>query len=215
MTFVIEAARPDDSAWLGPLLLTAWLQTYPNPKVGIDEGSIREHRSSSATVEGIIRWREFIEAANRQPDQLFCRVVRSENEIVGVLCGRRGEVVALGPMYLLNHVQGAGVGVRLMSEFFAWAGAAPICLWVTDYNEGAVRFYQRHGFTFTGERELWRGRLPNLRMRRAVTSGPDGCVADPTEEERASELRRPSNAAPRESVGQAGDESEHVGLSGE
>ncbi|MFD7731031.1 GNAT family N-acetyltransferase [Kitasatospora phosalacinea] len=166
MTYVIEAARPDDSAQLGPLLLRAWLQTYPNPELGIDEDWIREHRGSSATAEGIDQWREFIESANRRPDLLFCRVVRSDTGIVGVLCGRRGEVVSLGPMYLLNHVQGRGLGGRLMAEFLAWADAARICLWATDYNDSAVRFYQRHGFEITGERELWRGRLPNLRMTR-------------------------------------------------
>lgn len=171
MTYVIESARPDDSAGLGPLLLRAWLETYPNPELGIDECWIREHRGASATAEGIVQWREFIAAENRQPDLLFCRVVRSGTEIVGVLCGRRGEVVTLGPMYLLNHVQGQGLGARLMTEFLSWAGAAPICLWVTDYNDSAVRFYQRHGFMITGERELWQGRLPNLRMTREVTSG--------------------------------------------
>ncbi|MFD8781692.1 GNAT family N-acetyltransferase [Kitasatospora sp. NPDC059599] len=166
MTYVIEAARPDDSARLGPLLLRAWLQTYPNPEAGIDEDWIRAHRGSSATAEGISQWREFIEAANQQPDLLFCRVVRSGTEIVGVLCGRRSEVVTLGPMYLLNHVQGQGLGGRMMTEFLTWAAAAPICLWATDYNDSAVRFYQRHGFKITGERELWQGRLPNVRMTR-------------------------------------------------
>ncbi|MEU6503745.1 hypothetical protein ABZ895_29825 [Streptomyces californicus] len=38
--------------------------------------------------------------------------------------------------------------------------------WVTEYDAGAVRFYERHGFRATGERELWRGRLPNVRMVR-------------------------------------------------
>ncbi|MFD0403301.1 GNAT family N-acetyltransferase [Kitasatospora sp. NPDC059811] len=171
MTYVIEAARPGDSAQLGPLLLRAWLQTYPNPEVGIDEDWIREHRGSSATTEGINQWREFIETANQEPDLLFCRVLRSETEIVGVLCGRRGEVVTLGPMYLLEHVQGQGLGGRMMTEFLTWAGSAPICLWATDYNDSAVRFYQRHGFKATGERELWQGRLPNLRMTREVAPG--------------------------------------------
>ncbi|GAA3299448.1 GNAT family N-acetyltransferase [Streptomyces cinereospinus] len=170
MTYVIESARPDDSARLGPLLLRAWLQTYPNPEVGIDEDWIREHRGSSATAEGVTQWREFIEEANQQPDLLFCRVVRSATEIVGVLCGRRGEVVTLGPMYLLNHVQDQGLGGGMMTEFLTWAGAAPICLWVTDYNDSAVRFYQRYGFEITGERELWQGRLPNLRMTREAAS---------------------------------------------
>ncbi|MFE7524571.1 GNAT family N-acetyltransferase [Kitasatospora sp. NPDC057542] len=90
---------------------------------------------------------------------------------MSVLCGRRGEVVALGPMYLLEHVQGQGLGGRMMTEFLTWAGAAPIGLWATDYNDSAVRFYQRHGFEITGERELWQGRLPNLRMTREVAPG--------------------------------------------
>ncbi|MGW8600348.1 GNAT family N-acetyltransferase [Streptomyces sp. NPDC055893] len=168
MTYVIEGARPDDSAQLGPLLLTAWLQSYPNPEAGISEDWIREQRGSSAAPEGIDRWREYIEEVNQEPDLLFCRVVRSGTEIVGVLCGHRREVVTLGPMYLLSHVQGQGLGGRMMTEFLAWAGATPVWLWATEYNDGAVRFYQRHGFRITGERELWKGRLPNLRMAREV-----------------------------------------------
>ncbi|WP_329126531.1 GNAT family N-acetyltransferase [Streptomyces sp. NBC_01465] len=171
MTYVIEAARADDCVWLGPFLLRAWLQTYPNPESGIDEDWIREHRGPSATVEGVTRWREFIEAANRQPDRMFCRVVRSETENVGVICGRRDEVVTLGPMYLLSHAQGQGLGARMMTEFLAWAEPAPVSLWVTDYNESAVRFYQRHGFEVTGERTTWQGRLPNLRMTRDASAG--------------------------------------------
>ncbi|MEV6354055.1 GNAT family N-acetyltransferase [Streptomyces hydrogenans] len=188
MTHVIEPAVPDDASRLGPLLLRAWLQTYPRREAGIDEEWIREHRGAAATPEGIARWRDFIEAALRDPDLLFCRVVRSEaeteaevgaesgapveavKEIVGVLCGRRGEEVTLGPMYLLNHVQGQGLGDRLMAEFLDWAGAARMCLWVTEYNEGAVRFYRRHGFEPTGDRELWQGRLPNLRMAREAAA---------------------------------------------
>ncbi|MEW1893601.1 GNAT family N-acetyltransferase [Streptomyces sp. NPDC085659] len=110
----------------------------------------------------------------QQPVLLFCRVVRSETEMVGFLCGRRDKVVSLGPMYLLNEAQGQGVGGRLMSEFLAWAGSTPMRLWVTDYNEWAVRFYERYGFKATGERELSRGKLPNTRMTRDSPSGCSG-----------------------------------------
>ncbi|GAB2744293.1 GNAT family N-acetyltransferase [Streptomyces bullii] len=72
-----------------------------------------------------------------------------------------------------------------MREFLTWAGGSPMRLWVTACNEQAVRFYERYGFTLTGERETWRGRLPNIRMTHdgtpqashseATTSGkPDG-----------------------------------------
>ncbi|MEU9045207.1 MULTISPECIES: GNAT family N-acetyltransferase [unclassified Kitasatospora] len=170
MVHQIEVPCADDAASLGPLLLRAWLQTYPNEDAGIDETWIREHRGSSATPEGIAQWRAFIEEAKRQPDVLFCRVIRFEARITGFLCGRRDEVVTLGPMYLLDEAQGQGIGSRMMNEFLAWAGDTPMRLWVTDYNERAVRFYQRYGFTTTGERELWRGRLPNVRMTRNTTS---------------------------------------------
>lgn len=56
MPYVIEAARPEDSARLGPLLLSAWLQTYPNAEAGIDEDWIREHRGPSAGAAGITKW---------------------------------------------------------------------------------------------------------------------------------------------------------------
>ncbi|MEU7897451.1 GNAT family N-acetyltransferase [Nonomuraea sp. NPDC049152] len=169
MTCLIEAPHPGDAEAVGRMVLRAWLQTYPNEEAGIDENWIREHRGSTATAEGVAQWREFIEEAKRWPDLLFCRVVRSEAEIVGVLCGRRDEMVSLGPMYLLNEAQGQGIGDELMSEFLAWAGDAPIHLWVTEYNERAIRFYQRYGFKITGERELWRGKLPNVRMAQVST----------------------------------------------
>jgi hypothetical protein len=33
------------------------------------------------------------------------------------------------------------------------------------------RFYERYGFRITGERELWRGRLPNVRTARESELG--------------------------------------------
>ncbi|MFG2923259.1 GNAT family N-acetyltransferase [Streptomyces sp. NPDC048305] len=170
MNHVIESPRADDAASMGPLQLRVWLQTYPCADAEIDEIWIREQRGFSATTEGIAPWREFIQAVGRQLDLLFCRVVRSGRDIVGFLCGRQDEVVTLGPMHLLDEAQGRGTGGRLMDEFLTWAGNAPIRLWGTDYNERAIRFYQRYGFKATGERELWRGKLPNIRMIRDATS---------------------------------------------
>ncbi|MDK1473138.1 GNAT family N-acetyltransferase [Streptomyces sp. 549] len=173
MAYVITAAHLDDAATLGPLHLRNWLENYPNADAGIDELWIREHRGSSAGTEGITQWREFIEVASQHPHLHFCRVVRSETEIVGYLRGHREESVTLGPMYLLDHAQGHGLGGQLMTEFLAWAGPAHIRLGVADYNAGAIRFYRRHGFEITGDRYLWRGRLPTLPMTREAPAGAD------------------------------------------
>ncbi|WP_432741917.1 GNAT family N-acetyltransferase [Streptomyces sp. JH002] len=175
MTYVITPARPEDAAALGPLHLRNWLLNYPNPEAGIDESWIREHRGASATAEGIAQWREFIESANGDRAPHFCRVVRSGPEIVGYLCGHRNasEPVTLGPMYLLDHAQGHGLGGLMMTAFFTWAGPAPVRLGVVDYNDRAIRFYERHGFQVAGERYLWRGRLPTLPMIREAPSAAD------------------------------------------
>ncbi|MEV0573383.1 MULTISPECIES: GNAT family N-acetyltransferase [unclassified Streptomyces] len=170
MTHLLTAPRPDDSAALGPLQLRVWLQTYSDRAAGIDEAWIRRQRGSAATAQGVARWREFIEAAARRPDLMFCRVAREGTEIVGFVCGRRDGVVTLGPMYLLDEAQGHGLGGRMMEAFLTWAGDAAVHLWVTEFNTRAVRFYERHGFRTTGERELWRGRLPNVRMTRAAAT---------------------------------------------
>ncbi|WP_331766336.1 hypothetical protein [Embleya sp. NBC_00896] len=41
-------------------------------------------------------------------------------------------------------------------------------LWVTGDNARAIRFYERHGFQTMGERELWCGGLPDVRIARAA-----------------------------------------------
>ncbi|MCC9308820.1 GNAT family N-acetyltransferase [Kitasatospora sp. RB6PN24] len=156
------------AAELGRLLVTAWLETYPDPHAGIDEAWIRAAQGHQLTEQGIERWRAFLAEVQRAPADHFCRAVRSapDGPLVGVVCGLRAEEVSLGPMYLLGSAQGRGTGSALMAEFLAWADPDPVALWVTEYNRSAVRFYARHGFTATGERTLWKGRLPNLRMVR-------------------------------------------------
>lgn len=68
--------------------------------------------------------------------------------------------------------QGQGIGGQLMGEFLAWAANVTMHLRVTEYNEGAVQFHERPGFKLTYERELRRGRLPNVRMARDPVAHP-------------------------------------------
>ncbi|GAA1245715.1 hypothetical protein GCM10009665_40680 [Kitasatospora nipponensis] len=175
MSLAIALPSPDDAPEIGAVHLAAWLRTYPNAAAGITEEWLTEQRGDLVEPAGIAGWRAFLVDALDRPDLHFCRVVRAESEIAGFLCGRRAPQegagaeasgVSLGPMYLLEAAQGQGVGRRLMSEFLGWAGSRPVHLWVTSYNERAIRFYADHGFRPTGERTLWRGRLPNVRMLR-------------------------------------------------
>jgi len=168
--YAVDSPTVVDAEAVSRMQLRAWLQTYPDADAGIDDEWILEQHGYLDTAEGIALWRDAIAAAARQPERYFCRVVRSGTDVVGVLYGRREELVTLGPMYLLDEAKGSGVAHRLMDDFLGWAGDSPMRLWVTEYNERAIRFYSRYGFVATDERELWRGRLLNVRMVRAARS---------------------------------------------
>lgn len=77
--------------------------------------------------------------------------------VVGHLTGSLGEasdirpirVATLVSMYVMPPHRNEGVGARLVAAFREWAAsAAADRLAVSAYaaNEGAIRFYQRHGF---------------------------------------------------------------------
>ncbi|BCJ38395.1 hypothetical protein Athai_58980 [Actinocatenispora thailandica] len=179
-----------DAAAVARTHLRAWHETYDGVGSGVDAGWIAANLGYLGTEEGTAGWAAEIAAARREPDRVFCRIVRldarvgsrpdcragsrqhdlagagSNAGVVGFLYGHRTDAVTLGPMYLLAEAQGTGVADRLMAEFLGWAGAAPIRLWVSAFNTRAVRFYARYGFVATGERERWRDRLLNLRMVR-------------------------------------------------
>ncbi|PYC67422.1 hypothetical protein C7C46_30250 [Streptomyces tateyamensis] len=171
MSILLTGAEPAEVPELARVHYRSWLETYPEPAAGIDLAWLRANRAELLEAAGRRRWLGLVESAGRDPQDWFLRVARSaaDGEILGFLCGVvgvGGQPVSLGPMYLLRAAQGQGVGDRLMGEFLDWAAGRPIALWATEYNARAIRFYQRYGFELTEERELWRERLPNVRMVR-------------------------------------------------
>lgn len=60
--------------------------------------------------------------------------------------GARAELVS---MYVFPELRGEGVGSRLVADFTAWArerGATRLHVTAHTANDGAIRFYQRHGY---------------------------------------------------------------------
>lgn len=66
-----------------------------------------------------------------------------EGNIVGFLSMGEGTIHNL---YILPSHQGQGIGHLLMETAKASSGGQ-LKLWVFEQNEGAIRFYERHGFT--------------------------------------------------------------------
>lgn len=58
----------------------------------------------------------------------------------------------IAELYVDSFFAGQGIGSRLME--FAIQEKKADSLWVLKKNDGAQRFYQRHGFAFSGEEKL-------------------------------------------------------------
>ena len=65
------------------------------------------------------------------------------SRIVGYASVRDG---VMSNLYVLPDCQGRGIGSALLSEAKGHSPAG-LRLWTFEPNEGAIRFYERHGFT--------------------------------------------------------------------
>jgi len=90
-----------------------------------------------------------------------CMVAEDMGQVAGFLARDKGWVTAL---YLAPDARERGMGAALLAE--AKAGCDALQLWCFQSNEGARRFYERHGFV---AEELTDGagndeKLPDIRF---------------------------------------------------
>lgn len=100
---------------------------------------------------------EHTKANLANPDRLVL-AAEADDEIIGHLLGAYfppsdmwvGARAYLISMFVHPEWRGHGVGSRLIAHFKQWAtdhGAAELRVTAFTANEGAIRLYQRHGFT--------------------------------------------------------------------
>ena len=87
--------------------------------------------------------------AKRYADSLEDIRVWDDSVVKGFILVKDGEIKKL---FVEPVLQGQGIGARLLEYAVAHMGAKT--LWALEKNTGAIRFYQRHGFRLTGERQL-------------------------------------------------------------
>lgn len=71
--------------------------------------------------------------------------------------------------------RGEGIATALIESVLAWAlgeGAPALALWVAEDNERAVGVYEKCGFVATGERDVMRPDVDQVRMRRLLPASP-------------------------------------------
>ena len=85
--------------------------------------------------------------AKRYADSLEDIRVWDDGIVKGFILVRNGEVKKL---FVEPVLQGQGIGAGLLEYAVEHLGAKT--LWALEKNEGAIRFYQCHGFQLTSER---------------------------------------------------------------
>jgi ribosomal protein S18 acetylase RimI-like enzyme len=149
MTIVLRDATPDDHDGIRTVQRRTWLATYPNAALGItsaDVEAVFDDPTEEARQQREERWR----GINATP-LAHLWVAESDAEIVGMCLARKhDQKYHVQALYVLPEYQRQGIGKRLLQAALDWIGTArPITLNVAAYNDHAIAFYQRMGFTFS------------------------------------------------------------------
>jgi ribosomal protein S18 acetylase RimI-like enzyme len=170
--FTIETATESDAVDIGCVHLQAMLETYPNTKAGIDESWIRQKLGFLVEAQGNEFRRQIVFRSETDPGHTLYLVVRNvQGELVGFFHFTRGQQQAkLQAIYLIHEARGKGIADELMQRGIEFADSVPITLEVLNYNQRAIRFYEKYGFEKVPDsNKILRERLPVFTMQRKPT----------------------------------------------
>lgn len=166
---IVSPRTRQDNIGIGQAQLQSWIETYPNQELGIDEEWIHSEVGHLVKKRGIDFREKQIELALESDANILYKIAKDKTgKIYGFLHVSKDETSAkLDAIYLIKDAQGSGVANELMHYALDFIGNLPANLEVAAYNERAIRFYERHGFTKrTVNKELHRGKIPILNMHR-------------------------------------------------
>jgi ribosomal protein S18 acetylase RimI-like enzyme len=159
----------EDAAAIGAMHLQSWIETYQNPKLGIDEAWIRKNVGYVSEESGTNFRRQIITEIESGERPQFYKIVKDEaGQIVGFGHAKREKDGSprIDALYVLKSAQGTGLGSELMDQMLAWTGEGqPVDLQVVSYNDHAIEFYKKRGFKVVeGSEEKWKDGVTVIRM---------------------------------------------------
>ncbi len=151
MTIRITTPLPEDAKGITTVLYKTWLNTYPNEKLGITIEDIEESYKDVFSEEQI---EERAERLKHIPDNQKRVVAKDSDSVVGVATMVKNDANnQLRTMYVLPEYQGKGIGTSLWNEVKNFIDPLKeTIVHVADYNENAIKFYEKLGFVDTGKR---------------------------------------------------------------
>jgi len=129
--------------------------------------------------------RENIQRAVEEEETMLLLAVDGDEMLgfsKGVVVGRREPVGEIHWLHVAPDHRGRGVGARLLDHVesaLGDAGAERFAGFVLDVNEAGAAFYERHGYTETGSRDIEIGEAEFLELEFGRRSDMDGAGASP------------------------------------
>jgi RimJ/RimL family protein N-acetyltransferase len=148
MRYTIEQPKVSDALELTKLHNQSWIETYPNEEFGISQEYIEDRVSNRLSTEGIERREAAIKSSSKNATY-FLRIARDEfGSIVGFIDGHlKDDGYWLDGLYTFRSTYGTGLGKLLWEAYLPWTDNKDITLTVASYNQRAVAFYTKLGFT--------------------------------------------------------------------
>ena len=151
MNINIRKAVPTDAEGINRVLYTTWLSTYVSATHGISADDIEDQFKDKFSQESILKSRERLQ---NLPNNVYVFVAADEEKIVGV-CRLilKEEENFLQTLYVLPGYQGQGIGTQMWNVLLGVLDPrTETKLAVATYNQKAISFYEKLGFTDTGKR---------------------------------------------------------------
>jgi len=147
----ILKTKPEDAKSTAEVYYKTWLDTYPNKKYKITVEDIKYKYRNRNKKEELSRRKQDI----LKPKKGLIRfVAKIDDKIVGlcniIVSEKKNQ---LGAIYVLPKYQGKGIGYALwdkVKKYFNPKNKTVVC--VAEYNEKAIKFYERIGFVDNGKR---------------------------------------------------------------
>jgi len=166
----ITPATPEDARYIEEVRYKTWLATYPNTKLGITIDDIEDRFKDSFSEEKLTKGVERLKTPGT-----FTFVAKQDKRVIGMcVVSRSDDKNHLRAIYVLPDAHAKGVGNALWQK--AKEKLDPTkdtYVEVADYNQKAIRFYEKQGFVDTGRRrtderlKLKSGAMiPEVEMRR-------------------------------------------------
>lgn len=168
--FEIRPPVDGDEVGIGPMQVQAWREAYLHPEIGVTDDAIQDAIAFVATEDGDNHRKGVFMETREKPNDVLYRVVKDRRgKVVGFMHAMKHETTnELGGIYLLNVVKGKGIGDKLMAEFLDWIDKTkPTTLQVIAFNDRALLFYQKYGFSKTDTHlEPFKVKFPLVEMVR-------------------------------------------------